>query len=155
MEQLDFFFKWQLEQRVHVPRNPPQNYLRVQRIGTLECLHPVSCNCVHIVLPDTNNYYPTEWCKVFCKEDNKCHDTTTRNLEPEDSEILKETDLVVGNSLIWKKYNTTVIEIYGNCRYTTSPLPFTPHSHVPACIPQGCVPHHSNHGHTSLYNFRP
>ena len=45
------------------------------------------------------------------------HDTTIRNLEPEDSEVLKETDLVVGNSLLWKyrgkKYNTTVIEIYG------------------------------------------
>ena len=92
------------------------------------------------ILTQLNNPYPTEWCKIFCKEHNKCHDTTIRNLEPEDSEVLKETDLVVGNSLLWKyrgkKYNATVIEII--IRYVivnTSPALYNAYSHSsPPCV---------------------
>ncbi len=37
--------------------------------------------------------YRMEWCKIFCEEDNKTHTVSSRALEPEDSEVLRCSDL--------------------------------------------------------------
>jgi hypothetical protein len=58
-----------------------------------------------------------ECCKVYCAQDGKVHSVDIKHLEPEDSDTLEETDLVMGNTLLWKvkgkKYTTTLLEISG------------------------------------------
>lgn len=59
----------------------------------------------------------TEWCKVYCEEDSKAHTVSAKVLEPEDSEILKASDMRKGNTLLWKvkgrKYTVTLLQVYG------------------------------------------
>lgn len=42
---------------------------------------------------------------------------STKNLEPEESDTLSDSDLIKGNTLLWnfkgKKYSTTLLEVYG------------------------------------------
>ncbi len=63
--------------------------------------------------------YYAEWCKVYCCETNRTHVISAKALEPEDSEILKITDMSKGNTLLWKfkgkRYSVTFLEVYGKC----------------------------------------
>lgn len=42
------------------------------------------------------------WCKILCHEDGKEHSVSSRYLEPEDSELLKDSDLKKEGTLLWK-----------------------------------------------------
>ena len=59
----------------------------------------------------------TEWCKVYCDEDAKTHMLSVKVLEPEDSDVLKDSDLYKGNILLWKvkgkRYTATLLQVYG------------------------------------------
>ncbi len=58
-----------------------------------------------------------EYCKIFCHDDGKTHTVSSRSLEPEDSEVLKASDLVKGSTLLWKvkgeKYTSTFLTVSG------------------------------------------
>lgn len=58
-----------------------------------------------------------EWYNIYCHEDGKTHMLHTKNLEPEDSDVLNPSDLKKGCTLLWKvkgkKYTTTFLEVSG------------------------------------------
>jgi hypothetical protein len=58
-----------------------------------------------------------EWCTIYCEQDGKCHTTSVKKLEAEDSEILLESHLVKGGTVIWKygkkKYTATIVNVHG------------------------------------------
>ena len=70
--------------------------------------------------------YTIEWCKVYCSEDGKTHTLSSKVLEPEDSDVLKVSDIFKGNTLLWKlkgkKYTTQVLETYGNTNCIILPV---------------------------------
>ena len=65
----------------------------------------------------SDNYVNAEWCKIYSTEDARTHLINARALEPEDSEVLKSSDLFKGNTLLWnlkgKRYDVMLLEIYG------------------------------------------
>ena len=58
-----------------------------------------------------------ESCKIYCAQDSKTHTVSAKNLEPEDCDVLRASDLKVGNTLLWKvkgkRYAVTLLEVFG------------------------------------------
>lgn len=65
----------------------------------------------------------TEWCRVYCEEDGKCHTVSARSLELEDSEVLTLPDLTKGNSVLLNskgsKFSCTIVEVFGKLKLAT------------------------------------
>ena len=63
------------------------------------------------------NILCTEWCRVYCEEDGKCHTVSARSLELEDSEVLTQLDLIKGNTVLLNskgsKFSCTIVEVFG------------------------------------------